>query len=146
LLARAEKRRYWPELERRPIRRAQIEEVLLNAENPSLNCIALNNDELRQRLGHTPNQWQKIGRTMKDIRILDVYRRWKTLPNGRHIEEGPATWLYADTDMPRKSQIPKARVKRSDVEAQRHIEALQADVNRLEKALKDIVAIGQEHV
>lgn len=131
------------------VQQQRADRLVLAADAPALWIFAADNEAKRDELGFTLGQWKKLNRAMKDAHLLAVQRRWKTLPNGTHVGEEPASWSYALTDAPLPSQIPKPRKKKTDVRLGR-LEAenrLQADrIDRLETAIKRMVSIGQEHV
>src|SRR5215211_5168041 len=140
LLDRAVNRSGWSQLS--PLRREHATALLLAAEAPSLGILCNDNEAMRRRLGLSAAQWQKLSRALRDARLLDVQRRWTTLPNGRHREDGPANWLYAADDAPRQSQIPKKRKAKTDA----RVRLLESRVATLEGTIRDMIALGQEQI
>jgi hypothetical protein len=149
LLAHAQRRRGWAKLT--DLQKERAAQLLLNAEcyypERGLNIIAGDNEVMRQRLGLSKGQWQKLARALKDARLIEVQRRFEGVP-GNYRETGPAGWLYAKTDDIRPSQIPTKR--KSDVVARvRRVEAenavLRDEMKRMNDALRSINSIVQEH-
>lgn len=150
LLAHAQRRRGWAKLT--DLQKERATQLFLVAEcyypERGLNIIAGDNEVMRERLGLSKGQWQKLARALKDARLIDVQRRFEGVP-GNYREAGPAGWLYAKTDDIRPSQIPKKR--KADVVARvRRVEAenaiLRDEMKRMNDALTSIGSIVQEHI
>jgi hypothetical protein len=135
LLAHAKLRSGWQKLT--PLQQERAEALFLAAETPALHIIAVNNHQMRERLGLTSGQAQRLVRAFKRARLLDVSRRWETLPNGRHREKGAAAWVYTETDTLLPSQLPKRRAKRTEAA----LRSLQSQVDVLADEVKRVAAI-----
>jgi hypothetical protein len=146
LLAQAMNRPGWQRLS--PLQRERARQLFLAAETPRLKIIAADNRALRERLGWSPGVSQKMVKALKEARLLDVKRRWEGVP-GNYREAGPASWVYADTDALRSSQIPKTRGKQTNARlrrVERENAALRDDVSRLQRVVRDTISNLQEHV
>jgi hypothetical protein len=137
LLAHAKGRASWRKLT--PLQQRRAEELFLTAESPSLLIITADNVALQKKLGWSSGQAQDLVRALKNARLLDVQRRLGRRGEG---ERGPAAWLYAETDAPRASQLPKRRAKRTDARLrslQSQTDVCQDEIRQHERMLERIM-------
>ncbi len=149
LLEHAARRHGWQQLTH--VERERAAQLILAADHPELGILALDNHAKARELGWSVGQSQRLVRSLKAARLIDVSRKWETLPSGRKRELGPASWMYTYTDELLPSQIPKRRTKRTEPRLrslERHesvltntvgrlatrVAALEADIGRLQAA------------